>query len=876
MRAARSAAVRRGALGLVVVTAAAMVAAAPPTTAAVAPGNTQLVTRAKDGPVPGSQAVETAISGDGRHIVFSSRGDYSEIFNDFATNVYARDLVTGVTTQISVGYAPTSGPPVYNRSPNGESSQPAISATGRFVAFVTEATDIVVHTGDIPNDDAPDVVVRDRDADGNNVLDDSAPVFRRISESWNEEGYPSRPAISADGGVVVWTDEEFYASEGSVNTVLMRRLSGGAPSGPVTRVYGDPTANDNLYEFGAYDATVSADGTHIAMAVNFVEFNDPGLRAAPMLRLNASAQGPVLPDHNAIIVVKLGAPGVANVVTRADFDDEEAGTFLGTSRAVGSRHPALSADGSVVAFEAENYQTFSGIWFPSDNQPNVYVARLADKKSKLVSLDKSGNARNGGRPTLSADARYIAFVTDSLNMHDGLDWGPYQTSCFYGGGDGGGTFSVPPPSEERDERTPCQVVIRDLVLDAEREAADAPRLPAALASPGLDQGCQDVVPPGETCAGDEDSGFSRSWSVLDFGEGEGVPSLSADGSRVAYDSESENLTADDLFEDDGDTVFEWDGFVRTTQPAITAEPVDFGPADIGSTVSRTATLNVVGVGPLTIASITVEGADFATGADTCTGVVLHSGGSCLVGVKFTPTAPGARVGKLIIRLADGREFTVDLRGTGSEVPVTPEDPEFSATPDPLDFGARLLLSTDPTAAVTITNTGGSPMAISAITPSGDYTVRSTTCGAVLAPAASCSVVVQFRPTAPGIRSGVLKVDSDAPGGPHLVGLTGSGSTPALVVNPGVTRPGRVVTVSGTGFPASTEVIVGYEESIESAKVTTSNEGAFSVPLLVFPKASIGQRTVKATVTGLAPGIVKPGRLLVVYPTMSPPEFLTRG
>ncbi|MFC7616668.1 choice-of-anchor D domain-containing protein [Actinokineospora soli] len=459
-------------------------------------------------------------------------------------------------------------------------------------------------------------------------------------------------------------------------------------------------------------------------------------------------------------------------------------------------------------------------------------------------------------------------------MHDGIDWGPYQTSCFYGG-DGGGTAAVPPPSDGRDERTNCQVVVRDLVVDAERAAAGAARLPAVLASPGLDQGCQDVVPPGEICAGDEDSGFSRSWSVLDFGSGEGVPSLSADGSRVAYDSESEVLTTDDAADDDGDTLFEWDGFVRTLMPVITAEPVDFGPADLGSTVNRTATLRVEGTGPLTIASIAVEGADFAAGADTCTGVTLHQGGTCLAGVKFTPTAPGGRTGTLVVTLADGRQFRFDLRGTGSETPVTPEDPEFSATPDPLAFGPRLLLSTDPTATLTISNAGGSPMTVSSITPSGDYTVRSTDC-AVIAPAGSCEVVVQFKPTRPGPRNGVLTVASDAPGGPHLVALTGVGSTPALVVNPGVSRPGRVVTVSGTGFPASAEVVVGYQESIESAKVTTSNEGTFSVSLLVFPKASIGQRTVKATVAGLAADVVPPGRLLVVYPTMSPPEFLTRG
>ncbi|GGS37487.1 choice-of-anchor D domain-containing protein [Actinokineospora fastidiosa] len=854
MRAARSAAVRRGALGLVVVTAAALVVWVPAGTAAVAPGDTALVTRSTEATLPNSEAVETAISGDARHVVFSSRGSYTDLDNDFSVNVFARDLTTGVTTQVSVAYS--EGEAV---SPNGDSAQPAISADGRYVAFVTTSTDI---TGD---DYPADVVVADRDGDGNGTLDDSLLEFHRISDSDIYEGSPRTPRISADGGRVLWTDESIGDS-GRRWVVRYRDLDSGAPTSPIRTVGADPDPDDLRFVVGAYDGALSADGTHVAMTVDFVEYTEPGLRGRPLLRL--AGQSAPAPDFTAIVLVRLAVGDESDEVSRVDFDED--GAFLGTSREVGVRFPALSGDGSVVAFEAQAYDTNSdGAWFPLADQPNVYVHLRGEERSSIVSRNNAGELRNGARPALSADGRYLAFVTDSLDMHDGIDWGPYSSSCLH---ETDSVAAVPPPDAERDLRTYCQVVVRDLILDEARETAGADRLPGVLASPGLDPFCSENVPDGETCAGNRSSGLSPSQWILDFGDGEGVPSLSADGGRVAFDSFSEDLTADDPAPE----AREWDGFVRTFLPTLVADPVDFGDTEVGSTRDRTATLRVVGAGPLTIASITVDGVDFAPGADTCVGVRLHREDSCLAGVRFSPTAAGGRSGVLVVRLADGREFAVDLRGSGSEVPVVPGGPEFAAAPNPVDFGARLLLSTDPTATVTVTNTGGSPMTFPAPpTAAGDFSVRSTDC-AVLAPGASCGVVVQFRPTRPGARTGVLVIASDAPGAPHLVALRGSGSQPVIVVNPGVSRPGRVISVSGTGFPANAAVTVGYQESIETAIAQSSNEGAFRVSLLLFPKAAIGTRTVTATVAGVAPELIQPGRLLVVYPSMSPPEFLTRG
>src|SRR5438046_7146698 len=78
------------------------------------------------------------LSSDGRFVAFDS--DASNLVandtNGHFEDVFMRDLNTGTTTLVSVNSAGTG-------SGNGASALPVISANGRFVAFVSDATDLV-------------------------------------------------------------------------------------------------------------------------------------------------------------------------------------------------------------------------------------------------------------------------------------------------------------------------------------------------------------------------------------------------------------------------------------------------------------------------------------------------------------------------------------------------------------------------------------------------------------------------------------------------------------------------------------------------------------------------------------------------------------
>jgi hypothetical protein len=82
--------------------------------------------------------------------------------------------------------------------------------------------------------------------------------------------------------------------------------------------------------------------------------------------------------------------------------------------------------------------------------------------------------------------------------------------------------------------------------------------------------------------------------------------------------------------------------------------------------------------------------------------------------------------------------------------------------------------------VTVTNGGTATLAISGWTFSGtdpgDFFVGASSCGGEIAPAGSCQIVVRFAPQATGARSASLLLESNAPGSPTNVALSGTGGT----------------------------------------------------------------------------------------------------
>ena len=102
--------------------------------------------------------------------------------------------------------------------------------------------------------------------------------------------------------------------------------------------------------------------------------------------------------------------------------------------------------------------------------------------------------------------------------------------------------------------------------------------------------------------------------------------------------------------------------------------------------------------------------------------------------------------------------------------------------DALAFGSQSVGVTSAARAITVTNTGGSPLSIAASVAGAGYTLASNTCaGTTLAAGASCALGVTFTPGAAGPRPGALTV-SDASDGAQTVSLGGVGVLPRARFN----------------------------------------------------------------------------------------------
>lgn len=216
--------------------------------------------------------------------------------------------------------------------------------------------------------------------------------------------------------------------------------------------------------------------------------------------------------------------------------------------------------------------------------------------------------------------------------------------------------------------------------------------------------------------------------------------------------------------------------IQAPRVVLSRSVVDFGTQRVGSTsAAQMATLTNSGDAPLSGIVITMPASDF-TQTNDC-GATLAIGASCTITALFAPTAAGPRTGTISITSnAVGSPHTISLTGTGTQ-------PTAQASPASLTFGNQIVGSTSAPQTVTLTNTGNAPLAISSIVVSGDFS-RSTTCGATLDPAASCTIDLTFTPTTTGARTGALTISDDATTSPQVINLNGTGATLSVQLAPG--------------------------------------------------------------------------------------------
>jgi len=168
-------------------------------------------------------------------------------------------------------------------------------------------------------------------------------------------------------------------------------------------------------------------------------------------------------------------------------------------------------------------------------------------------------------------------------------------------------------------------------------------------------------------------------------------------------------------------------------------------------------------------------------------------------------------------------------------------PSVNVSSTNLNFGNVQTGATSSPQPVTVTNVGTAQLTISAIAVSGgnvgDF-AQTNTCGATLAPNATCAINVTFTPTNTGTRSSSVLITDNAPGSPQSVNLSGTGT--GFTVTPGVS----VLTFAGTQqFTASSGSVTW---SVDGVAGGSASSGTITTGGLYTPPASTGTHTVTAT------------------------------
>ncbi len=164
-------------------------------------GTTTLVSRGVGGVPADGDSFDVSVSDNGRYVAFSSAAS-NVVAGDAngSSDVFVRDMVAGTTERVSVGFVGEA---------SGSSSSPQISADGRFVAFDSDADDLV--SGD--DNLSYDVFVRDR-------LSGSTERVSVGPSGQQGEDDSESPSMSRDGRYIAFDSdaEEFSDLDGNIST----------------------------------------------------------------------------------------------------------------------------------------------------------------------------------------------------------------------------------------------------------------------------------------------------------------------------------------------------------------------------------------------------------------------------------------------------------------------------------------------------------------------------------------------------------------------------------------------------------------------------------------------------------------------------------
>jgi Tol biopolymer transport system component len=334
-----------------------------------------------------------SISADGRFVAFNSSASNLVAGDTNNTgDIFVRDRQTSVTEQVSVA---TDG-----AEANSNSVRPSVSADGRFVAFYSNATNLVA--GDTNNRE--DVFIHDRQTGVTERVSIATGGAQANGDS-EVPGLTSGPSLSADGRFVVFysnaTNLVTGDNNGQYDGFIRDRQMNVTQRVSVATDGGDPNGD-------SFAPSISADGRFVAF-----ESNASNLVAGDT---NNNRDVFVL-DRQTGVTERVS---VATGGTQADnyiLDQDRIPDCCPSLRADFS--PSISADGRFVLFNSDASNLVPG---DTNNTRDTFVRDRRKGVTERVNVATDGTQANNFSLTpssISADGRFAAFWTPASNLVSG-------------------------------------------------------------------------------------------------------------------------------------------------------------------------------------------------------------------------------------------------------------------------------------------------------------------------------------------------------------------------------------------------------------------------------------------------------------------------
>lgn len=340
------------------------------------------------------------ITPNGRYVVFAGQ-PASQLFID-PVQIWRVDLQTGTEQLVSVGAGGAFG--------NAPSSSPVINDDGRYVAFISQATNLIgASTGN-----GYQVFVRDIEA-GQTFLASHA-MGTSVTPGNAQVDITQPLSISSNGRFAVWTSaasnySPFIADTNGVNDVFYFDVLSAANNIGAASInfIGNSTAN-GVSNGGIISPATASFPPLIVFASNATDIDAADTSAnTDIYRYQGDAK---------LVSISRNATG---------------------SNGVASPRPTISANGRYVSFSSTASNLVTGFDEATNTTPDVFLRDLQTNTTSYVSLSSTNSASTtltgaflpgvnafAGQGAnlylsrnISADARYVAFITaERLSVRD--------------------------------------------------------------------------------------------------------------------------------------------------------------------------------------------------------------------------------------------------------------------------------------------------------------------------------------------------------------------------------------------------------------------------------------------------------------------------